>query len=88
MLDTKQSRYFREREELLLRGVADLFFAGRPVLRDVFFALFFAGTFAPFFLASDSPIAIACLRLVTFLPERPEVSDPFFFLRIALATVR
>src|SRR5215510_4419429 len=31
---------------------------------------FIRGTFAPFFLASDSPIAIACLRLVT-LPPRP-----------------
>jgi hypothetical protein len=34
------------------------------------------GTFAPDFLASDSPIAIACFRLVTFLPERPERSVP------------
>jgi hypothetical protein len=68
-------------------GVADLFFAARPVFRDVFFALFLAGTFAPFFRASDKPIAIACLRLVTFLPDLPEVKVPFFFLRIALATV-
>jgi hypothetical protein len=29
------------------------------------------GTFAPLLRASDRPIAIACLRLVTFLPERP-----------------
>ena len=29
------------------------------------------GTFAPDRRASDRPIAIACLRLVTFLPERP-----------------
>jgi hypothetical protein len=36
----------------------------------------FRGTFAPDFLASDSPIAIACFRLVTFLPERPERSVP------------
>jgi hypothetical protein len=78
--------------EDLLRGVEDLFFAGRPVLRDVFFAaffaVFFAGTLAPFFRASDKPIAIACFRLFTFLPDRPDVKDPFFFLRIALATVR
>lgn len=44
------------------------------------------GTFAPFFLASESPIAIACLRLVTFLPLRPDRSVPFFFRRIALPT--
>src|SRR5580692_757575 len=29
---------------------------------------FLFGTFAPFFRASESPIAIACLRLVTFCP--------------------
>jgi hypothetical protein len=41
-----------------------------------FFADFFAeflggGTFAPSRRASESPIAIACFRLVTFLPEPP-----------------
>ena len=40
-----------------------------------FFDAFF-GTFLPFALASDSPIAIACLRLLTFLPERPLFSVP------------
>jgi hypothetical protein len=79
--------YLREREVLFFLGAADLFFAGRPVLRDDFFAVFLAGTFAPFLRASDNPIAIACLRLVTFFPDLPDVSDPFFFLRIALATV-
>jgi hypothetical protein len=37
-----------------------------------------AGTFAPARRASESPIAMACLRLVTFLPERPERSVPLF----------
>jgi hypothetical protein len=32
---------------------------------------FFFGTFSPFWRASERPIAIACLRLVTFLPDRP-----------------
>jgi hypothetical protein len=41
---------------------------------------------APFFLASDKPIAIACLRLVTFLPLLPDLRVPFFFRRIALST--
>jgi hypothetical protein len=48
-----------------------------------FFEAFF-GTFLPLALASDSPIAIACLRLLTFLPERPLFSVPalrFFIAR-------
>jgi hypothetical protein len=44
------------------------------------------GTFAPFFLASDNPIAIACLRLFTRLPLRPDLSVPFLRRRIALST--
>jgi hypothetical protein len=50
---------------------------------------FFRGTFAPFFRASESPIAIACLRLFTLppLPPLPERSVPLFFRRIALATL-
>src|SRR5882757_9585740 len=52
-------------------------------------AAFFLGTLAPFLRASDSPIAMACLRLVTLppLPLLPERSVPFFFLCIALFTV-
>jgi len=50
----------------------------REVFRD--------GTFAPFSRASLSPIAMACLRLVTFLPELL-LSVPFFFRRIADSTL-
>ncbi len=39
------------------------------------------GTLAPFFRASFNPIAIACLRLVTFLPD-PLFSVPLFRRRI------
>jgi len=48
----------------------------------------FRGTFAPFFRASESPIAIACLRLVTLppLPPFPDLSVPFFRRRIADST--
>jgi hypothetical protein len=49
-----------------------------------FFDAFF-GTFLPLALASDRPIAIACLRLLTFLPERPLFSVPalrFFIVRL------
>ena len=42
------------------------------------------GTFRPFLRASERPIAIACLRLVTFFPLRPLRSVPR--LRIARAT--
>jgi hypothetical protein len=40
-------------------------------------ALFFGeGTFLPSRRASESPIAIACFRLVTFLPLRPDFNLP------------
>ena len=62
-------------------------------LRFDFFAVFFLpvfffGTFFPSALASESPIAIACLRLLTFLPDRPLFSVPalrFFIARSTLA---
>src|SRR4051812_41195645 len=46
----------------------------------------FFGTFAPDLRASDRPIAIACLRLFTFLPLRPLFSVPFFLSCIARFT--
>ena len=47
---------------------------------------FFAGTLPPALRASESPIAIACLRLVTFLPERPLRSLPRFISCIDFST--
>jgi len=47
---------------------------------------FFFGTFPPALRASERPIAIACFRLVTFLPDRPLLSVPFFFSRITFST--
>src|SRR5205823_3699803 len=46
------------------------------------------GTFLPFFRASDRPMAIACLRLLTFppLPPLPLFSVPFLRRLIALFT--
>ena len=44
----------------------------------------FLGTLAPFFRASESPIAIACFLLLTFLPDLPPLSVPdlrFFMAR-------
>jgi hypothetical protein len=45
---------------------------------DFFDAFFLAGTLPPARRASESPIAIACLRLLTFFPERPERRLPSF----------
>src|SRR5437764_13432617 len=47
---------------------------------------FFDGTFAPERRASDSPMAMACLRLFTFLPELPLFSVPRLRSCIAFST--
>jgi hypothetical protein len=44
------------------------------------------GTFFPARRASDNPMAMACLRDFTFLPERPLRSVPAFRSCMALAT--
>src|SRR5678815_3142366 len=49
-----------------------------PVARYYFF-FGAGGTLPPALRASDSAIATACLRLVTFFPEPPERSVPSFF---------
>src|SRR4051812_39481646 len=70
---------------VFLLDVFDAFFA-------VFFAdaraLFFGGTFLPSRRASDRPMAIACLRLLTLRPEPPLFNVPalrFFIARPTLA---
>jgi hypothetical protein len=45
------------------------------------------GTLAPARRASDRPIAIACLRLVTFLPDRPLRKVPRLRSRIVFSTL-
>src|SRR5690349_4641219 len=57
-------------------------------LLDPRFVLRLRGTFAPFSRASESPIAIACLRLVTLppCPALPRFSVPFLRRCIALFT--
>lgn len=47
---------------------------------------FLAGTFFPALRAFESPMAIACLGLVTFLPLRPDFSLPFFISLISVST--
>ena len=79
------------RESLLgderLRPLLDL---RRPLLlwlreRELELARF--GTLPPSRRASDRPIAIACLRLLTVLPERPLLSWPRFISCMALSTL-
>jgi hypothetical protein len=50
----------------------------------------FLGTFFPFFRAFESPIAIACFRLLTFppLPPRPLFAVPRLYRCISLLTSR
>jgi hypothetical protein len=73
-LELEKSYFFRD-ERLLERVLVRLLVRLR-------------GTFAPFSRASESPIAIACLRLFTVppLPPRPRLSVPFFRRCIALST--
>src|SRR5262249_13113791 len=47
---------------------------------------FLAGTLPPFLRALDSPMAMACLRLRTGLPDLPLLSFPCFISRIASCT--
>jgi len=62
-----------ERPHLLLRLRRD-----RP--------FFLAGTLPPARRACDRPIAMACFRLFTFFPERPDFSVPRFRSCIAFFT--
>src|ERR1700761_1044481 len=48
----------------------------------------FRGTFAPARRASERPMAMACLGLVTFLPDRPLRSVPCFISSMARSTLR
>lgn len=47
---------------------------------------FLRGTLPPARRASDNPIAIACFRLVTFLPDRPLFNVPRLRSCIAFST--
>jgi hypothetical protein len=65
----------------------DFFAAGlRAVFFEPDFRFGFGGTLSPSRRASDSAIAIACLRLLTFWCEPPLRSFPSFFSCITLRT--
>jgi hypothetical protein len=70
----------------LARFDALLFLGALPVALRFFAAFFGAGTLAPFSRASDKPMATACFGLVTFFPERPDLSFPSFISCIACPT--
>ena len=61
-------------------------FPAAAILRGTCYDLRLRGTFAPALRASERPIAIACLRLVTFFPDFPLRSVPFFRSSIAFFT--
>jgi hypothetical protein len=58
----------------------------RPTCLPKVTIYFFLGTFAPAFRAFERPIAMACLRLFTFLPLRPLFSFPRFISCISVLT--
>jgi hypothetical protein len=77
----------RARGRFPSRSVADHYLDFRL---DFFAALLLEtrfGTFCPAARASERPIAIACFRLVTFLPERPLFSVPALRSFIARSTL-
>jgi hypothetical protein len=53
----------------------------------VYLAVLFFGTLSPSRRASLSPIAIACLRLLTVFPDRPDFSVPCLRSCIARSTL-
>jgi hypothetical protein len=80
-------------DDFLVDDFFELVFLDEDFLEDDFFELdffdddFFDGTLPPARRASESPMAMACLRLFTFLPELPLFSVPFFRSCIAFSTL-
>lgn len=64
----------------------DVFRAAVFLVADFVLPDFFFGTLAPSFLASESPIAIACFLDVTFFPLLPLFNCPRFFSCMARST--
>jgi hypothetical protein len=78
---------FHELDEVFFRA-EDFLFEEVFFPDDAFFLEegFFLGTFAPARRASDSPMAIACFRLVTFFFDLPLFKVPLFRSSIAFLT--
>jgi hypothetical protein len=75
-----------ERDAVFFAAVALVLLAAFAFRVAVDFAFGFWGTLAPLSLASDKPIATACLREVTFFPLRPIFNLPCFISCIASFT--
>jgi hypothetical protein len=78
-IDDRIDRLFEEVAANHLKEAAGRYFFLREDLRRL-------GTFPPARRASDRPMAIACLRLLTRRPERPLLSVPRLRLCIARFT--
>jgi hypothetical protein len=76
----------QDRVAMAKAGLGFYLFDFRFSLLFFFFAVFF-GTFCPAALASERPIAIACLRLFTLRPERPLLKVPRLRSLIARRTL-
>lgn len=83
----QRCRRCHEVDEVFFRA-EDFFFEEGFFPDDAFFleAAFFLGTFAPARRASESPMAIACFRLVTFFPDFPLFKVPLFRSCITVLT--
>src|SRR5271163_364846 len=84
---------YRHLARALITNCFHNFFSGikyddRIKTRASVYEAFFFGTLAPFLRASERPMAIACLRLLTGppFPPLPDRSVPFFSRRTALST--
>ncbi len=73
--------FFEVRFAAVFLVVLRLFFAVERLA-----VFFLGGTFLPSLRASERPMAIACLRLVTFLPDLPLFKVPALRLRRARPT--
>src|SRR5690606_17764671 len=78
-----RAQFQLRREDFFLEDFRADFFA--DFLAD-FFAAFLRGTLPPASRASDKPMAMACLRLLTFRPEPPLLSLPSFISCMARPT--
>src|SRR5215207_9393167 len=84
--DRQRSKQGRPRRAALLYFLLEVRFFDELFFEPFFEPFLERGTLPPASRASDSPIAIACFLLVTFLPERPLFNSPRFISCMAFST--